>query len=253
MLGTGAASRPAGSDRARAGAGAAGALQPLRRCGGGNAVGQPRAPGAGGPDRLLCQLGRPAHRPVRCAAPLAPAACDRAHACHAARGLPARRSPRPPSAPRRASRHGRAPADLRAPAAGSPTLATVVSRVKAVVQDAVANADIPFPQVVEAANVPRSSAYTPVFQTLLTLETALGAGGGGRQAAGADGRPGGGGAIGAPLEFTSLQLLAADRMCPSAGDMVALSPHTSTGGALTAWRPGPRWEAARRRWTSRSS
>jgi hypothetical protein len=52
----------------------------------------------------------------------------------------------------------------------------VVSRVKAVVQDAVANADIPFPQVVEAANVPRSSAYTPVFQTLLTLETALGAG-----------------------------------------------------------------------------
>ncbi len=60
--------------------------------------------------------------------------------------------------------------------AGSPTLATVVKRVKAVVQDAVANADIPFPQVVEAANVPRSSAYTPVYQTLLTLEAALGAG-----------------------------------------------------------------------------
>ena len=72
--------------------------------------------------------------------------------------------------------HGCAPADLRARSAGSPTLATVVKRVKAVVQDAVVNADIPFAQVVEAVNAPRSSAYTPVYQTLLTLEAALGAG-----------------------------------------------------------------------------
>jgi len=104
-------------------------------------------------------------------APLAPSApfCGRAHACHAARGLPDLLRCASPYQPR-------ARADPRARSAGSPTLATLVKRVKAVVQDAVANADIPFPQVVEAANVPRSSAYTPVYQTLLTLEAALGAG-----------------------------------------------------------------------------
>lgn len=56
------------------------------------------------------------------------------------------------------------------PHAGSPTLKQVVERVKGVVQDAVANADIPFHQVVDAAAVARSAAYTPVFQTQLTLE-----------------------------------------------------------------------------------
>ena len=56
------------------------------------------------------------------------------------------------------------------PHAGSPTLRQVVERVKGVVQDAVANADIPFHQVVDAAAVARSAAYTPVFQTQLTLE-----------------------------------------------------------------------------------
>ena len=45
-----------------------------------------------------------------------------------------------------------------------------MERVKGVVQDAVANADIPFHQVVDAAAVARSPAYTPVFQTQLTLE-----------------------------------------------------------------------------------
>ena len=45
-----------------------------------------------------------------------------------------------------------------------------MERVKGVVQDAVANADIPFHQVVAAAAVARSSAYTPVFQTQLTLD-----------------------------------------------------------------------------------
>ena len=58
--------------------------------------------------------------------------------------------------------------------AGSPTFKTVVERVKGVVQDAMANADIPFYQVVDAANVARSSAYTPVFQTLFTLANADG-------------------------------------------------------------------------------
>lgn len=50
----------------------------------------------------------------------------------------------------------------------------MVERVKGVVQDAVANADIPFYQVVDAAKVARSSAYTPIFQTQVTLESALG-------------------------------------------------------------------------------
>ena len=58
--------------------------------------------------------------------------------------------------------------------AGSPTFKTVVERVKGVVQDAMANADIPFYQVVDAANVARSSAYTPIFQTLFTLANADG-------------------------------------------------------------------------------
>ena len=56
------------------------------------------------------------------------------------------------------------------PHAGSPTFEKVVERAKGVVLDAVANADIPFHEVVGAAAVARSAAYTPVFQTLLTLD-----------------------------------------------------------------------------------
>ena len=57
---------------------------------------------------------------------------------------------------------------------GSPTLKTVVERVKGVVQSAVANADIPFYQVVDAANVARSSAYLPIFQVQITVASADG-------------------------------------------------------------------------------
>ena len=60
--------------------------------------------------------------------------------------------------------------DCGPPRAGSPTFKAVVERAKGVVLDAVANADIPFHQVVDAAAVARSAAYTPVFQTQLTLE-----------------------------------------------------------------------------------
>ena len=59
-----------------------------------------------------------------------------------------------------------------------------MERAKGVVLDAVANADIPFHQVVDAAAVARSAAYTPVFQTQLTLEGWAGepgAAGGGAQ------------------------------------------------------------------------
>lgn len=60
--------------------------------------------------------------------------------------------------------------DCALPHAGSPTFREVVERAKGVVLDAVANADIPFHQVVDAAAVARSAAYTPVFQTQLTLD-----------------------------------------------------------------------------------
>ena len=38
------------------------------------------------------------------------------------------------------------------------------------VQGALANADVPFQQVVSIADIPRSSAYTPLFQTMFTME-----------------------------------------------------------------------------------
>jgi len=40
------------------------------------------------------------------------------------------------------------------------------------VQGALENADVPFQQVVADANVPRSSAYSPLFQNLFTLADA---------------------------------------------------------------------------------
>ncbi len=44
--------------------------------------------------------------------------------------------------------------------------------MKSVVQGAIEHADVPFTQVVQAARVPRSSAYTPIFQTMMTLQGA---------------------------------------------------------------------------------
>ena len=64
----------------------------------------------------------------------------------------------------------------------------MVERAKGVVLDAVANADIPFHQVVDAAGIARSAAYTPVFQTQLTLEAW--AGGPGADGGEAQGRMG---------------------------------------------------------------
>ncbi len=46
----------------------------------------------------------------------------------------------------------------------------LLERAKRVVQDAIEHADVPFARVVEAARVPRSTAYTPVFQTMMTLQ-----------------------------------------------------------------------------------
>lgn len=45
----------------------------------------------------------------------------------------------------------------------------MLGRVKRVVQEALANADVPFQQVVNDANLPRSTAYTSIFQAMFTF------------------------------------------------------------------------------------
>ena len=50
----------------------------------------------------------------------------------------------------------------------------LLGRARRVVQGAIEHADVPFARVVQAARVPRSSAYTPVFQTMMTLQGAYG-------------------------------------------------------------------------------
>jgi len=57
--------------------------------------------------------------------------------------------------------------------AGAHTFTEVLGRAKRVIQDAMEHADVPFARVVEAARVPRSTAYTPVFQTMMTLQGAF--------------------------------------------------------------------------------
>lgn len=56
--------------------------------------------------------------------------------------------------------------------AGKPGFTALLGRVKKIVQGALANADVPFQQVVSDACVPRSSAYSPVFQTMFMLDDA---------------------------------------------------------------------------------
>ena len=46
----------------------------------------------------------------------------------------------------------------------------MLGHVRKVVQRALANADVPFQQVVDDASVPRSTAYSPLFQTLITVD-----------------------------------------------------------------------------------
>jgi len=56
--------------------------------------------------------------------------------------------------------------------AGDPSFRGLLRRAKTAVQGALENADVPFQQVVADANVPRSSAYSPLFQNLFTLADA---------------------------------------------------------------------------------
>ncbi|ALU44442.1 non-ribosomal peptide synthetase [Pseudoalteromonas rubra] len=52
-----------------------------------------------------------------------------------------------------------------------PSLADYLAHVKAVHLGAQSHQDVPFEQLVEQLNVPRSSAYTPLFQVMLTTRT----------------------------------------------------------------------------------
>lgn len=49
---------------------------------------------------------------------------------------------------------------------GNPSTKVMLGRVKRVVQGALANADVPFHQVVSDLSVPRSAAYSPIFQVM---------------------------------------------------------------------------------------
>ncbi len=53
---------------------------------------------------------------------------------------------------------------------GEPSVGELLLRVKQQVLDAQAHQDLPFDQMVEAAKPPRSMAYTPIFQTMLSWQ-----------------------------------------------------------------------------------
>ncbi|MDR3516513.1 MAG: amino acid adenylation domain-containing protein [Azospirillaceae bacterium] len=60
---------------------------------------------------------------------------------------------------------------LRLNLSGNPTFATLLDRVRLVVMDDIANADLPFDQLVEALRPQRSSEHTPLFQVMFDLLT----------------------------------------------------------------------------------
>jgi arthrofactin-type cyclic lipopeptide synthetase C len=61
---------------------------------------------------------------------------------------------------------------LRVDTSGTPDVATLLARVKAVVLDAQAHQDLPFEQVVEAARPQRSLAHSPLYQVSLDWDAA---------------------------------------------------------------------------------
>jgi amino acid adenylation domain-containing protein len=62
---------------------------------------------------------------------------------------------------------------LRVDLSGSPTVAELLQRVKAVALAAQEHQDIPFDQVVEVVNPPRSHAYSPLFQAQFVWQSML--------------------------------------------------------------------------------
>ncbi|UUZ50666.1 AMP-binding protein [Massilia sp. B-10] len=64
---------------------------------------------------------------------------------------------------------------LRVQLGEDPSVADLLAQVKASTLAAYSHQDLPFEQVVEALRPPRSSAHSPLFQVLLTLNSTLGA------------------------------------------------------------------------------
>ena len=56
--------------------------------------------------------------------------------------------------------------------AGAPSFRALLAQVRASVHGALANADVPFPLVVQDARVPRCAAYNAVFQNMCVLQDA---------------------------------------------------------------------------------
>ena len=54
--------------------------------------------------------------------------------------------------------------------AGATSYRELLGRVQKIVRGAMDNADVPFQQVVADADVPRSASYTPLFQSMVTLQ-----------------------------------------------------------------------------------
>ena len=61
---------------------------------------------------------------------------------------------------------------LRTDMAGAPSFLALLARVRGAVRGALGNADVPFSMVVADAAVPRSAAYSPLFQNLCVLQDA---------------------------------------------------------------------------------
>ncbi len=59
---------------------------------------------------------------------------------------------------------------LRVDVAGNPTVAELLSKIKAITVGAYAHQDVPFEQVVEALQPQRNLSYSPLFQTMLALD-----------------------------------------------------------------------------------
>ena len=56
--------------------------------------------------------------------------------------------------------------------AGAPSFRALLARVRGAVRGALNNADVPFSMVVADVRVPRSAAYSPLFQNLCVLQDA---------------------------------------------------------------------------------
>ncbi len=113
--------------------------------------------------------------------------------------------------------------------AGPPTFLELLQRAKRVVQEAIQHADVPFARVVEAARVPRSTAYTPLFQTMMTVQAAVR----GTQMAGA--------AVAlASLEVGGMEeVRCRDARTNLAGLCVAREPMLTTQATAEVWRVRP--------------